>query len=58
MTFLNARSFIDRWGRKFAIVLSSVIFVVGGILQVVATNMATMLAGRFVAGCKSRLVYP
>ncbi|KAG2172225.1 hypothetical protein INT43_004766 [Umbelopsis isabellina] len=42
--------FADRWGRKFAIVLSSIIFVVGGILQVVAHNMDTMLAGRFVAG--------
>ncbi|KAJ2962452.1 hypothetical protein NQZ79_g2349 [Umbelopsis isabellina] len=42
--------FADRWGRKFAIVLSSLIFVVGGILQVVAHNMPTMLAGRFVAG--------
>jgi predicted MFS family arabinose efflux permease len=46
----------DRWGRKFAIVLSSLIFVLGGILQVVATNMGMMLAGRFFAGCEYRLM--
>ncbi|KAG2174486.1 hypothetical protein INT44_006749 [Umbelopsis vinacea] len=42
--------FADRWGRKFAIVFSSIIFTIGGILQTVATNMSMMLAGRFIAG--------
>jgi predicted MFS family arabinose efflux permease len=46
----------DRWGRRFAIVLSSIIFVLGGILQVVATNMSMMLAGRFLAGCEYRIM--
>lgn len=48
---------LDRWGRKFAIVFSSLVFVVGGILQVVAHNMAMMLAGRFIAGCKLSRVF-
>ncbi|KAI8139029.1 general substrate transporter [Fennellomyces sp. T-0311] len=52
--------FADRFGRKLAIIVSSVIFIIGGILQAVAQNLATMLAGRFVAGfgvgCCSMLV--
>ncbi|KAI9488205.1 general substrate transporter [Zychaea mexicana] len=42
--------FADPYGRKLAIIVSSVIFIVGGILQAVAQNLATMMAGRFVAG--------
>ncbi|KAI9317407.1 general substrate transporter [Dichotomocladium elegans] len=42
--------FADPFGRKLAIILASVIFIVGGILQTVAQNVASMLAGRFIAG--------
>ncbi|KAI7857479.1 general substrate transporter [Circinella umbellata] len=42
--------FADPFGRKLAIILSSIIFIVGGILQAVAQNLPTMLAGRFIAG--------
>ncbi|KAI9356114.1 general substrate transporter [Pilaira anomala] len=40
----------DRSGRKWSIVLSSAVFTVGSILQVVATNMPMMMAGRFFGG--------
>ena len=53
------RSFLshtDPFGRKLAIILSSIIFIVGGILQAVAQNLPTMLAGRFIAGCKFLLL--
>ncbi|KAJ8656085.1 hypothetical protein O0I10_008308 [Lichtheimia ornata] len=40
----------DPFGRKKTIMFSSIVFIVGGILQAVAQNVSTMLAGRFVAG--------
>ncbi|KAI9486579.1 MAG: general substrate transporter [Benjaminiella poitrasii] len=40
----------DRSGRKWSIVFSTVIFMVGSILQVVAHNLPTMMAGRFFGG--------
>ncbi|KAG2235895.1 hypothetical protein INT48_008198 [Thamnidium elegans] len=42
--------FADRYGRKWSIVLSSIIFLFGSILQVVATNMGMMMSGRFFGG--------
>lgn len=43
---------IDPFGRKKTIMFSSLVFILGGILQAVAQNVSTMLAGRFIAGCK------
>ncbi|RCH88311.1 hypothetical protein CU098_004910 [Rhizopus stolonifer] len=40
----------DPFGRKWIIVLSSVVFLLGSALQVAAQNMNTMLAGRFLGG--------
>ncbi|KAI7886856.1 general substrate transporter [Mucor mucedo] len=40
----------DRFGRKWCIVWSSVIFLAGSVMQVVAKNLATMMAGRFFGG--------
>ncbi|EIE75315.1 hypothetical protein G6F46_003111 [Rhizopus delemar] len=40
----------DPFGRKWTIVLSSIIFIVGSVLQVAAQNLPTMLAGRFFGG--------
>ncbi|KAI8969312.1 general substrate transporter [Mycotypha africana] len=40
----------DPFGRKWSIVLSSLVFIVGSILQVVAQNLPTMMAGRFIGG--------
>ncbi|KAI8637011.1 general substrate transporter [Parasitella parasitica] len=40
----------DPYGRKWSIVLSSFIFIIGSILQVVAQNLPTMMAGRFFGG--------
>ncbi|CEP15143.1 hypothetical protein [Parasitella parasitica] len=40
----------DPFGRKWSVVLSSFIFIIGSILQVVATNLPTMMAGRFFGG--------
>jgi predicted MFS family arabinose efflux permease len=37
-------------GRKKAIMLFAVIFLLGGFLQAFATNLDTMMAGRFIAG--------
>ncbi|ORY94966.1 general substrate transporter [Syncephalastrum racemosum] len=42
--------FADPFGRKKAIMLGSVVFLIGGILQTVAQNVDTMMAGRFVTG--------
>lgn len=46
---------IDPFGRKKTIMFSSLVFILGGILQAVAQNVATMLAGRFIAGCKPQI---
>lgn len=43
---------IDPIGRKRAIMIYSVVFVLGGLLQALATNLDTMMAGRFIAGRK------
>ncbi|KAI8096978.1 general substrate transporter [Halteromyces radiatus] len=40
----------DPVGRKKAIIIFSVIFILGGLLQTLAHNLDTMMAGRFVAG--------
>ncbi|KAI7907082.1 general substrate transporter [Cokeromyces recurvatus] len=40
----------DRSGRKWSIIISTFIFIIGSILQVVAKNLATMMAGRFFGG--------
>ncbi|KAG1144014.1 hypothetical protein G6F37_001778 [Rhizopus arrhizus] len=40
----------DPLGRRWTIVLSSFVFIIGSILQVAAQNMATMMAGRFFGG--------
>ncbi|CAO3592943.1 unnamed protein product [Absidia cylindrospora] len=40
----------DPIGRKKAIMAYSVVFVLGGLLQTLATNLDTMMAGRFIAG--------
>lgn len=45
---------LDPLGRRWTIVLSSFVFIIGSILQVAAQNLATMLAGRFFGG--SRLI--
>lgn len=40
----------DRFSRRFAIFISSLIFIFGGALQTGARNREMMLAGRFFAG--------
>ncbi|PHZ14349.1 general substrate transporter [Rhizopus microsporus ATCC 52813] len=40
----------DPLGRRWTIVLSSFVFIIGSILQVAAQNLETMLAGRFFGG--------
>ncbi|KAI8335110.1 general substrate transporter [Chlamydoabsidia padenii] len=37
-------------GRKKAIMIFAVVFLLGGLLQALATNLDTMMAGRFIAG--------
>ncbi|KAL9947314.1 Plasma membrane low glucose sensor [Verticillium nonalfalfae] len=52
-TFFGALSsplFADYIGRRLALVASSVIFILGVILQTIATNLPPFLAGRFFAG--------
>ncbi|CAO3686482.1 unnamed protein product [Rhizopus stolonifer] len=40
----------DPLGRKWTIVISSFVFIIGSILQVAAQNLDTMMAGRFFGG--------
>ncbi|KAI8272888.1 hypothetical protein K4K57_005883 [Colletotrichum sp. SAR 10_99] len=40
----------DRWSRKKALLLSSIIFCIGGIIQTAAYNYATVVAGRTIGG--------
>ncbi|KAG2227609.1 hypothetical protein INT45_002294 [Circinella minor] len=40
----------DPYGRRIAIFLCSTIFIIGSVVQVVATNVAAMMAGRFIGG--------
>lgn len=42
----------DPLGRKWSIVISSIVFLFGSALQAGAPNLATMMAGRFFGGCK------
>jgi MFS family permease len=42
----------DPIGRKWSIVFSSLVFLMGSVMQVAAKNLATMMAGRFFGGCK------
>ncbi|ETS77437.1 hypothetical protein PFICI_11311 [Pestalotiopsis fici W106-1] len=40
----------DRWSRKKALLLSSVIFVIGGVIQTAAYDYATLVVGRTIGG--------
>ncbi|KAI9277782.1 general substrate transporter [Sporodiniella umbellata] len=40
----------DSLGRKWTIVISSLVFIIGSILQVAAQNLSTMMVGRFFGG--------
>ncbi|KAI8276299.1 hypothetical protein K4K60_007833 [Colletotrichum sp. SAR11_57] len=40
----------DRWSRKKALLLSSIIFCIGGIIQTAAYNYATVVVGRTIGG--------
>ncbi|KAG8878213.1 hypothetical protein FRB98_006314 [Tulasnella sp. 332] len=40
----------DRYGRRLAILVGSIVFLLGGTLQTAAQNKGMMLAGRFFAG--------
>lgn len=40
----------DRLGRRFAIIVGALIFILGGILQAFAQNFGYLLGGRIVAG--------
>ena len=40
----------DRWSRKKALLFSSIIFTIGGIIQTVANNYATIVIGRTIGG--------
>lgn len=46
----------DRFGRKRTIQFGAVVGIVGGIVQTVATNIATFLAGRVIAGMASGIM--
>lgn len=43
--------FLDSLGRKVSIMFGSVVFLAGCVIQAVASNVSTMVVGRFVAGC-------
>ncbi|KAH8655834.1 general substrate transporter [Xylariales sp. PMI_506] len=40
----------DRWSRKKALLLSSTIFIIGGIIQTASYNYATLVIGRTIGG--------
>lgn len=40
----------DRWSRKKALLLSSIIFCIGGVIQTAAYNYATVVVGRTIGG--------
>ncbi|KAI9262120.1 general substrate transporter [Phascolomyces articulosus] len=40
----------DPYGRRMAILICASVFIIGSVVQVVATNVAAMMAGRFVGG--------
>lgn len=40
----------DRWGRRDSVAISSLVFIVGGVLQAASHNIAMQLVGRFVSG--------
>lgn len=40
----------DRWGRKVAIQIGAVIWIIGAILQATAQNIGMLVVGRIVAG--------
>ncbi|KAK2762370.1 high-affinity glucose [Colletotrichum kahawae] len=40
----------DRWSRKKALLLSSIIFCIGGVIQTAAYNYATVVIGRTIGG--------
>jgi len=42
--------FLDCWGRKASIMIGSVIFVIGSVVQALAWSTTQLLIGRFVAG--------
>jgi len=43
--------FLSRLGRKVSLMVGSLIFMTGSILQAAATSVALMVVGRFVSGC-------
>ncbi|SPO47847.1 uncharacterized protein PSANT_05535 [Moesziomyces antarcticus] len=40
----------DAFSRRFAIMVGSIVFIFGGVLQTAAANQGMMMAGRFFAG--------
>jgi predicted MFS family arabinose efflux permease len=47
---LSANLFGDRFGRRLAVIGYSVIFIVGGVLQAIGTDIGMLYAGRILAG--------
>jgi predicted MFS family arabinose efflux permease len=47
---LGAAPIADRIGRRFALIVSSWVFIFGVILQTAATHLPLFVAGRFFAG--------
>lgn len=42
--------YIDRFGRKYSILLASLVFLVGGILQIIGLRLEVMYMGRVISG--------
>jgi MFS family permease len=47
----NSLLYIDRLGRKKALIINTIIYVIGSALQAGTQNVPMMLFGRFVGGC-------
>jgi len=43
--------FLDTLGRKVSLMIGSLIFMVGSIVQAASSSVAVMLVGRFISGC-------
>lgn len=50
ITSYPASWFMDKLGRRWTIEIGSCVFIVGGILQTAAQNIAMLLVGRVIAG--------
>lgn len=48
-TFFSG-SMADRWGRRFSVNVSSIVYIVGTVIVVVAGNFGMILAGRLIEG--------